>query len=172
MKRLVWLVLVCAACKSSKPAPAPAADDPQPAEHAGTTPRVSPSLPAPNDVEGSNAPSLPDEPHVGRHHHGDWNGSAMTDEQRAAVMKERADKFRTRLDANGDGKLSYDEVKSAPGRMHFDNPEAIDTNHDGDISSDELAAAMKARLDAFRARRAAQQQGSAAPAADPTTEPQ
>jgi len=163
MKRLVLLVLVCAACKSSsdsKPAPAPAADDSPAVEHARNTPRVAPSLPSPNEVEGSNAPSLPEE-RSWRHHRGDWNGSAMTDDQRAAVMKERADKFRSRLDANGDGKLSYDELKNAPGRMHFDNPEELDTNHDGDISADELAAGMKARRDAFRAQRAAQQ-GSAA----------
>lgn len=161
MKRLALLVLVCAACKSSsdsKPAPAPAADDSPAAQHARIAPRVAPALPPSNDVEGSNAPSLPEQ-RTWRHH-GDWNGSAMTDEEREARMKERTEKFRSRLDANGDGKVSYDEIKNAPGRMHFDNPEEIDTNHDGDISTDELQAAMKARRDAFRAQRAAQQ-GSA-----------
>jgi hypothetical protein len=171
MKRLVLLLLVCAACKSSSDAkPAPAADDT--AQQAALprtrqTNRVSPSLPD-EGVEGSNRPSLPeDQPR--RHHRGDWGGSDMTDEQRAAMMKERVDNMRSRMDTNGDGKVSYDELKNAQGRMHFDNPEEIDTNHDGDISADELQAAMKARRDAFRAQRQAQQQGSgAAPAqADP-----
>jgi hypothetical protein len=172
MKRLVLLLLVCAACKSSsdaKPAPAAAADD-TPQQQAALprtrqSNRVAPALPD-DGVEGSNRPSLPeDRP---RHHRGDWGGSNMTDEQREAMMKQRAESVRSRMDANGDGKLSYDELKNAQGRMHFDNPEEIDTNHDGDISADELEAAMKARRDAFRAQRQAQQgSAAAAPPADP-----
>jgi hypothetical protein len=167
MKRLVLLVLVVAACKSSsnnKPAPAAGDDSPGATEQrVRPTARVAPALP--NEVEGSNAPSLPEE-RGWRHHRGDWNGSAMTDEEREAMFKQRAEKARTRMDANGDGKVSYDELKNAQGRMHFDNPEEIDTNHDGDISADELAAAMKARRDAFRAQRQGRE-GSGA--ADPTT---
>jgi len=83
------------------------------------------------------------------------------------IFKERAEKARTRMDANGDGKVSYDEVKNAQGRMHFDDPAAIDTNHDGDISADELEAAMKARREQFRAQREAQNGGSGAPPAAP-----
>ncbi len=41
----------------------------------------------------------------------------MTDEEREAKFKDRAEKARTRMDANGDGKVSYDEVKNAQGRM-------------------------------------------------------
>ena len=168
MKRLVLLVLVLAACKSSsntKPAPAAGDDSPDTtAQRARPTARVAPELP--NEVEGSNAPSLPEE-HGFRHHRGDWNGSAMTDEERAAMFKQRAEKARTRMDANGDGKLSYDELKNAPGRMHFDDPAAIDTNHDGDISADELEAAMKARREQWRAQRDGQNGGSGAPAAPP-----
>lgn len=171
MKRLVLLLLVCAACKSSSDAkPAPAADD-TPQQQAALprtrqSNRVAPALPD-DGVEGSNRPSLPED-RPRRHHRGDWGGSDMTDEQRAAMMKERVDNMRSRMDTNGDGKVSYDELKNAPGRMHFDNPEEIDTNHDGDISADELEAAMKARRDAFRAQRQAQQQGSGAtPPADP-----
>jgi len=92
---------------------------------------------------------------------GDWrarrgrNGdAAMTDEQRAAVNKQRAEMMRKRLDTDGDGKLTPGELAAARGRMRFDDPAAIDTNHDGDISTDELAAAMKARADQRRAQRA------------------
>ena len=68
-----------------------------------------------------------------------------------------------RLDADGDGKLTPAELANAPGRMHFDDPAALDTNHDGDISADELAAAMQARRDQRRADRAAADPGPAAP---------
>jgi hypothetical protein len=37
--------------------------------------------------------------------------------------------------------------------MHFDDPAALDTNHDGEISADELAAGMEARRDQWRASR-------------------
>ncbi|HEY1552194.1 MAG TPA: EF-hand domain-containing protein [Kofleriaceae bacterium] len=173
MKRLVLLMLVLAACKSSsnnKPAPAAGDDSPDTtAQRARPTARVAPALP--NEVEGSNAPSLPEERGF-RHHRGDWNGSAMTDEEREAMFKQRAEKARARLDADGDGKVSYDEVKNAQGRMHFDDPAAIDTNHDGDISADELEAAMKARREQFRAQREARNGGgSGDPAAPPAPPP-
>lgn len=81
------------------------------------------------------------------------NGEPMSDEQRAAMMKQRAETLRKRLDTDGDGKLTPAELGTAPSsRMRFDDPAAIDTNHDGDISTDELAAAMKARFDQRRAR--------------------
>ena len=46
---------------------------------------------------------------------------------------------------DGDGKVSAEELETAPGRMHFDNAGSLDTNRDGDISSDELSAGLKAR---------------------------
>ncbi|HEY3802411.1 MAG TPA: EF-hand domain-containing protein [Kofleriaceae bacterium] len=162
MKRFALLLLVLAACKSSsdsKPAPAAGGTTaPQTAvPHMRQSNRVAPSLPDEDTAEGSNRPSLPED-RPWRHHHGEW-GSNMTEDQRQAMMQQRADHMRERLDADGDGKLSYDELKNAPGRMHFDNPADIDTNHDGDISADELAAAMQARRDAYRAQRQAQNGG-------------
>src|SRR6185436_20508167 len=63
----------------------------------------------------------------------DANGDGVvSDEERTTAMQERLSAMRTRLDANGDGKLSPDELASARGRMRFDDPAAIDTNHDGD----------------------------------------
>lgn len=70
------------------------------------------------------------------------------------MMKQRAEMLRKRLDTDGDGKLTPAELGAAGGRMRLDDPAAIDTNHDGDISTDELAAAMKARFDRRRAQRA------------------
>ena len=88
----------------------------------------------------------------------DTNGDGVvSDEERAAAMKQRMQRLHDRLDTDGDGKLTPAELAAAPGRMHFDNPEALDTNHDGNIDADELAAGMKARREAFRAARQAQQ---------------
>jgi Ca2+-binding EF-hand superfamily protein len=58
--------------------------------------------------------------------------------------------MRSRLDTDGDGKLSPDELAHARGRMRFDDPAALDTNHDGDISAEELAAGFRARREQFR----------------------
>ncbi|HEX4422047.1 MAG TPA: hypothetical protein VH165_29245 [Kofleriaceae bacterium] len=115
---------------------------------------VRPALPASDDDDRFDA--KPDR--------GDWrkrrdakldtNGDGVvSDEERAAAMKQRATAMRDRLDADGDGKLTPAELANAPGRMHFDDPAALDTNHDGDISADELAAGIKAKRDARRAAR-------------------
>jgi Ca2+-binding EF-hand superfamily protein len=77
----------------------------------------------------------------------------ISDEERAAAMKERSEKMRARLDTNGDGKLTPDELANSKGRMKFDDPAALDTNHDGDISADELQAGIQARRDEMRAQR-------------------
>jgi hypothetical protein len=78
----------------------------------------------------------------------------MSDEDRAAMFKQRAEALRKRLDTDGDGKLTPAELAAAGSRMRFDDPAAIDTNHDGDISTEELVAAMKARFEQRRAQRA------------------
>jgi Ca2+-binding EF-hand superfamily protein len=77
----------------------------------------------------------------------------ISDEERAAAMKERTDRMRQRLDTNGDGKLTPDELSNTKGRMKFDDPAALDTNHDGDISADELQAGMEARREQMRDQR-------------------
>ena len=50
-----------------------------------------------------------------------------------------------RLDANGDGKLTPEEIASSDRRMAFSDPAAIDTDKNGEISLVELEAAVTAR---------------------------
>lgn len=89
----------------------------------------------------------------------------ISDEERAAAIKERMDGMRARLDTDGDGKLTPAELAAARGnRLRMEDPAALDTNHDGDISSDELAAGMKARRDARRAARDGSAAATPAPA--------
>lgn len=76
----------------------------------------------------------------------------MSDTDRAEKRRERMERMRSKLDANGDGKISVDELKNAPGRMKFDDPAAVDTDHDGFISPEELETAMKARREQMRAK--------------------
>ena len=160
MKRIALLLLVVGACKTtdSQPTPQPAPTEPAPAARAA---RPAPALPAaPTAIsDGSDRPQLPPGDHAwGRR--GDrmakWDKDGdgkLSDEERAAMMKERTEKMRARLDTNGDGKLTPDELKNTTGRMHFDDPTALDTNHDGDISVDELQAGMEARREQMREQR-------------------
>jgi hypothetical protein len=130
VKRIALLLVVIMACKDgSKDAPPPAAEPASP----GAAQR--PTAPRP-DLAGTDS------------------GSGSVD--RNARRHERAQAMHDRLDKNGDGKLTPDELANAepePGHraMRFDDPAAIDTNHDGDISVDELEAAMQARRDKMRA---------------------
>ncbi|MGE5180978.1 MAG: EF-hand domain-containing protein [Acidobacteriota bacterium] len=76
----------------------------------------------------------------------------MSPADRQARRLERLEAMKKRLDTNGDGKLTVDELKAASGRMHFDDAAAVDTDHDGEISIDELAAAMRARRAQMRGK--------------------
>src|SRR4029077_14799276 len=90
-----------------------------------------------------------------RHGRMDRDGDGVvSDEERAAAMRDRAEAMRKRLDTDGDARLPPAELANAGGRMRFADPAAVDTNHDGDISADELAVAIKARMDARRAQHA------------------
>lgn len=65
---------------------------------------------------------------------------------------QRAKPLFDRLDENSDGKLTPDEIASSDRRMGFDDPAAIDTDHNGEISLGELDAANTARRQKMRER--------------------
>ena len=77
--------------------------------------------------------------------------AACARRDRTEARKQRFEKLKQRLDTNGDGKISVDELKNSTGRMKFDDPAAVDTDHDGFISDDELRAAMQARREKMKA---------------------
>jgi hypothetical protein len=66
-----------------------------------------------------------------------------------------------RLDTNGDGKLTPDELAAGDRRMGFDDPAAVDTDHNGEISLSELDAAVTQRRNEMRARWRGRNGGSA-----------
>lgn len=163
MKRIALLVVAVAglaACKTtdSQPTPQPAASEPTPTVRSARPAPALPTAPAPM-AEGSDRPELPPGDHAWGHRGDrmarmDKDGDGkISDEERAAAMKERTERMRQRLDTNGDGKLTPDELANTKGRMKFDDPAALDTNHDGEISADELQAGMEARREEFRAQR-------------------
>jgi Ca2+-binding EF-hand superfamily protein len=162
MKRIALLLLLAGACKTtdSQPTPQPAPSEPTPTVRSARPAPALPAAPAPI-AEGSDRPQLPSGDQ-GWGHRGDRfarmdkdGDGKISDEERAAAMKERTERMRQRLDTNGDGKLTPDELAGAngKGRMHFDDPGALDTNHDGDISADELQAGMEAKREQFREQR-------------------
>jgi hypothetical protein len=167
---LALALVFAVACKADAPSPDNAAATPGSAAPAGQATAgkarsakiavkpVPPALPAAPEDDGR--PSADDPPRDMATEREEWRkrrlarldtdgDGAISDEERAAAMRERLANVRARLDSDGDGKLTPAELANARGRMHFDDP-AIDTNHDGDISADELAAALKARRDEWR----------------------
>lgn len=73
----------------------------------------------------------------------------VSPEERHARLQPMVD----RLDKNGDGKLTPDELSgSGRHRMRFDDPAAVDANKDGEISLAELDAAVTERREKMRAR--------------------
>ena len=82
---------------------------------------------------------------------------AMLDTNHDGVVSEeervkRMEPLHARLDKNGDGKLTPDEIASSERRMGFDDPGALDENNDGEISNAELDKAMTKRREDMRAR--------------------
>lgn len=175
MRVLLVACLFAVACKSESKKSTPAATEkPTPTEvatpdHARARPSL-PDLPELDDDDDRVRPRLP-----GREEPRDWSDPAVREEMRTRREERRAKReamldtnhdgvvspeervkrmepLRSRLDANGDGKLTPDELASSDRRMAFDDPAAIDENHDGDISLAELDKAVTARRAEMRAR--------------------
>jgi hypothetical protein len=184
----VWVkVLLCAcffvvACKGeSKPAPADQAKQAEPTKVERGRP-APPSLPGqadtPEDRRGAR-PRLPD-----REDARDWTDPEVREEMRAKMEERRKareaaldtnkdgvvspeerharlEPMIKRFDQNNDGKLTPDELASSDRRMGFDDPTAIDTDKNGEISLAELDAAVTARRAEMRARWRGRNGGSA-----------
>ena len=161
------------ACKESKPADPAAKEAPTPTEQPSKQARPRPadgSAGFAND--GRERPRLPGE---GSARERDWDDPAQRDEMRARMEERRKrreemldtnkdgvvsdqerqarmEPMRQRLDTNSDGKLTPEELAASDRRMGFDDPAAVDTNKDGDISLAELEVATTARREKMRER--------------------
>jgi Ca2+-binding EF-hand superfamily protein len=60
--------------------------------------------------------------------------------------------MRTRLDVDGDGKLSVAELADSRMARRLGDLTELDTNHDGDVSSAELQTSMDKMREQMRAR--------------------
>jgi hypothetical protein len=189
---LLVACLFAVACKSESSPPAPP-EKATPTEVAKPERnRARPHLPdeagSAQGDDGRRRPRLPngEEPR-------DWTDPAVQEEMRARREEQRAKReamldtnhdgvvsdderikrmepMRERLDANGDGKLTPDELASSNRRMSVDDPAAADENHDGDISLQELDKLMTARRQQMRERWRGRGGGSAKVPASPDSE--
>lgn len=181
MKALLCACLFVVACKKSDEAK-PAAADPKSGDQATKVERSRPhpTLPGSPDTPDIDRvrPRLPDEEPR------DWSDpdaraemrqrmeerrkareaaldtnkdGIISPEERQARLKPMIERF----DQNGDGKLTPDELASSDRRMGFDDPTAIDTDKNGEISLSELDAAVTQRREEMRARWRGRNGGSA-----------
>lgn len=131
MKLVPLLVLALVACKSEKTAkPAAGSAAPVAASVPKATPTEAPKL-APYT-----APSVPDGEVVPAQ-----AGSAVV--PHVAAPHEPMARMLGQLDADHDGKVTPAEVRA--GKLNIADPDALDTNEDGQISRDELAAGFRAQ---------------------------
>jgi hypothetical protein len=176
VKPLLCACLFVLACKSeSRPAPAGEAKPSEATKVERSRPRPSlPDSPATAD-ENRPRPRLPDGTRDGTREPRDYSDPAVREEMRTRMEERR--KLREaaldtnkdgvvspeerqarlkpmieRFDQNSDGKLTPDELASSDRRMGFDDPAALDTDKNGEISLAELDAAVTARRDEMRAR--------------------
>lgn len=182
MKALLCACLFVVACKGDKAKSASA--ETKPAEAAKTAHGPSPSLPDTPESARGERPHLANEPAPR-----DWSDPAVRDEMRERMAERRKARdamldtnhdgivspeerqarlkpMIERLDQNGDGKLTPDEMASSDRRMGFDDPAAIDTDHNGEISLGELDTAITARRAEMRAKWRGRNGGSAGVSGD------
>ncbi|HEY5923229.1 MAG TPA: hypothetical protein VIV11_16230 [Kofleriaceae bacterium] len=179
MKALLCACLVATlfgvACKGEEKKAAPAADQPSEATQVERSRTPRPSLPDPGSSDTPDdrrpRPRLPD----GAREPRDYSDPEAREEMRERMEERR--KLREaaldtnkdgivspeerqarlqpmlkRFDQNDDGKLTPEELASSDRRMGFDDPAALDTDKNGEISLAELDAAVTARREQMRAR--------------------
>lgn len=159
------------ACKGEESKPAPAETKPSEPATQVERARPRPSLPdSPSTPDHERVrPRLPDETPR------DWNDPAFREEMEARREERRKAReaaldtnkdgvvspeekqarlkpMIARFDQNGDGKLTPDELATSNRRMVFDDPGAVDTDKNGEISLQELDAAVTQRRAEMRTR--------------------
>lgn len=181
MKPLLCACLLLVACKEESK---PAATEAKPAEATKVerAPGPAPSLPDTPEHKRGPRPALPEQdadeqprdfsdPEVReemrarmeerrklREAQLDTNkDGVVSPEERHARLQPMVDRF----DQNNDGKLTVEELASSNRRMAFDDPAAVDTDHNGEISLSELDAAVTQRRAEMRARWRGRHGGSA-----------
>jgi Ca2+-binding EF-hand superfamily protein len=167
------------ACKGeSKPAPAGEAKPAEATQVERSRPGPAPSLPDTPESRRGDRPRLPNEDPR------DWSDPEVREDMRERMEERR--KLREaaldtnkdgivspeekqarlkpmieRFDQNNDGKLTPEELASSDRRMGFDDPVALDTDKNGEISLGELDAAITQRRTEMRARWRGRNGGSA-----------
>lgn len=175
MKALVCACLFVVACKGEESKPAAAAKKPSDATPVERS-RPRPSLPESTASDTAPEPDRPrpqlperetprdyTDPAVMEEMHARWEerrkrreemldankDGVVSPEERHARLQPMVD----RLDKNGDGRLTPDELAgSGRRRMTFQDPAAVDTDKNGEISLAELDAAVTERREKMRAR--------------------
>jgi hypothetical protein len=169
VKALLCACVFAVACKGeSKPAPAGEAK-PAEATKVERSRSPAPSLPDTPEHKRGDRPRLPEEQPR------DWSDPETREEMRTRMEERRKAREAAldtnkdgivspeerqarlkpmveRFDQNNDGKLTPEELASSDRRMGFDDPAAVDTDHNGEISLGELDAAITQRRTEMRAR--------------------
>jgi hypothetical protein len=140
----------CGSCSDASSA-SPATPPPPAAE---TKPSPKPALPTVSDNAAPDPKPDPErkDPMHDRAVKLDSNGDGIiSDEERADAIHRRAVALHARLDKDGDGKVTQAELDAAGRIAHrLGDTSKIDTNHDGEISVEEMEAALNARYQQWK----------------------
>jgi len=167
VKRILIACLFVVACKDKEEAKsaAPAETPPTATTPSARPPR--PSLPAQEQPRDWNDPAAREQMRVRREERRkDREQMLDTNKDGTVSPEERRERLRPmmdRMDQNHDGKLTVEELSQVKGRVAFDDPKAIDTDHNGEISITELDTAVTARREEMRQAWQHRREGSAGP---------
>jgi hypothetical protein len=158
------LLAALAACKSESKPAAKQAPAAEGSAPVAHVPGTAPALPAEGGGGDEDRPELP----AGDHRRPiDTDGDGViSPQEREAAREARAKRMVDRFDTNHDGKLTTDELAAGGSGMRgrFMDAKSADKNNDGEISPAELEAAIQERRMQWRAHRGHAGSGSAADA--------